>query len=169
MIRLPIHSNTERPEVGLFSCRNYGLVTPSLPIFHGRYGVEQDHACPRLPLFVAKAHKWLLALTWMVVIDVLPVVAVATVGHETTHPQDHNAATLRTNCPRGRSLRRCHDAAARRYCCLHRLFSCVSRCRAAPDAPPRAANRHPGQQGHWPPAGALNGRGGEATTSTGPG
>lgn len=136
MISLPTHSNTERPGVGLFSCRNYGLVTPSLPIFHGRRSTGRNQLLLSAPLSIAKTHEWLLALTGVVVIDVLPVVGVTTVGHQTTHAQDDDTTALRANRPGGCHLRRCNDAAARRYCCLHRLLSSVSRLRAAPPPPP---------------------------------
>ena len=141
MISLPTHSNTERPEVGLFSCRNYGLVTPSLPNFHGRYPNGRNQVLLSAPLSIAKTHKGLLTLTGMVVIDVLPVVAVTTVCHQATHAQDNNATALWANRPRGCYLRRRNDTAARRYCCLHRLLSSVSRLRAASPPFPNQACR----------------------------
>ena len=148
MISLPTHSNTERPEVGLFSCRNYGLVTPSLPNFHGRYPNGRNQVLLSAPLSIAKTHKGLLTLTGMVVIDVLPVVAVTTVCHQATHAQDNNATALWANRPRGCYLRRRNDTAARRYCCLHRLFSCLSRARItlAPFAPTRHVKLNPGRR-----------------------
>ena len=141
MISLPTHSNTERPEVGLFSCRNYGLVTPSLPNFHGQRSTGRTQLLLSAPLSIAKTHEWLLPLTGVVVIDVLPVVGVTTVGHQATHAQNDHATALRAKRPRGCHLRRCNDAAARRYCCLHRLLSSVSRLRAASPPFPNQACR----------------------------
>ena len=84
----------------------------------------------------------------MIVIDVFPVIAVATVGHQTTYAQDNHTTARWANCPRGCCLRRCNDAAARRYCCLHRLFSCLSRARItpAPFAPARHIKLNPGHR-----------------------
>lgn len=74
---------------------------------------------------VAHTHEGLLAVTGMVAILVLPVVAVATIGHQPAHAQEDDPSALGANRLGRRCLRRCYDGAARRYCCLHGLFSCL--------------------------------------------
>lgn len=73
----------------------------------------------------AKTHKGLLTLTGMVAILMLPVVAVATVGHQPAHAQEDNPPTLGAYRLGRRCLRRCNSGAARRYCCLHGFLSCL--------------------------------------------
>lgn len=73
----------------------------------------------------AKAHEGLLTITRMVAVHMLPVVAVATVGHQSANAQKDDTPTFRANRLSRRGLRRCHNVAARRYCCLHRLISCL--------------------------------------------
>ena len=69
-------------------------------------------------------HEGLLPLTGVIAVHVLPVVAVATIGHEATNAQEDDAPTLGAHRLGGRGLRRCNDDAVRRYCCLHGHFSC---------------------------------------------
>ena len=80
-------------------------------------------------------HEGLLPLTGVIAVHVLPVVAIATVGHEATNAQEDDAPALGAYRLGGRGLRRCDDDAVRRYCCLHGLFSCLW---------PRAAQSEPG-------------------------